>query len=999
MLFLASSAKAVDTTVSPLNTASVLSFKHISECAGITELNHDSCLVQNVYELLSPINHDSIHGPPPSRKLEFLRRQAEADSLTSPIQLIQQLTSIVDSSEQGIASVKEIAAISDWLDLDKDGDISLEEIQQVETMFAELAPFLNSENSEIEISEIISNLDTNKDGVISEEDVEAVIALIQNSGLVSAPIEIINQFSSILDSNEDGTVSSEEIVGATAFFDLDNDGNITIDELQQAETLVMDFLPFMLPENATALVDDVITGLDLNQDGVVSETDVEQAKQIISYFYTDVYDEIAPLMLQLDVIKNSEIMYLLDLNGDGEVDEEELEAVKNQYLELLMLQIQSAQIAGYGLEDLQNLNLETLSDMLSQVKENATTALESSLEDFYFKLTYFGKQSEAFSFLDLNSNGVIEPKEITMIEEILLGLYENGIYPGVMPMIEETIYNLDVELAYTMLMSDEDVPESMKESTTEMLDINKDGTVDSDDLLKVSEMLLSLAPKVVNMSANTMKDITETGIDKCVPPLLLGDDITALVDFAKEKCQEVTLVEYNQVVSSVKKLLDASECWVTLCGENTKKEIYSEWMEECASISLPWPLPSTEIIMDSPEDYEQDVTLGCMLDYVMSSSHGPENFGLASPISDDPYEQCYPPGHDDMLNSCVSKIGPKALDVCKDFMPKPDSIEEDDDNYFSFSYDYDDVDPFSYDYNDHMSYEYTMDPVLSYDYNWNPVSDVVHIENLCSILIDLSTTEGKGCIKPMCEMDHMWNNHQMNAPAPSPTPDLGSDAPSITPDETPKSVEVKFKASMTFSNLRPEDIPTSGAELDKMVKVLASAITESLPAGSTAKILKIGGISVSGLSRRRRRMDASSGVDIEFEVTKTIACDGQDCDGALEESEAFYTSATTSLETAVQSGTFETSLKTLAAEEGVSVLENVEVDETSFLAAALEKTVVVDDVNTDDGNNIDDVEQDDADGNSGDGNENSSGNGIHISHLTLMVGTTLSVVFGFVYTA
>jgi len=389
-------------------------------------------------------------------------------------------------------------------------------------------------------------------------------------------------------------------------------------------------------------------------------------------------------------------------------------------------------------------------------------------------------------------------------------------------------------------------------------------------------------------------------------------------------------------------------------------------------------------IPDEALDIEKKDKVTCMLDYVMSSS--PANFGLEEP-TEGSIDTCFPPGHYDMEKNCLSNIGPDALEYCGG------SNMHDSAPQFPFGSEMITPD-MSYSYHGEFSFSYGYDLSFSYDYNLDDdivdddlTTDEKYIVDLCYILESLSSEKGKGCLTALCDLgenesddpetkfpsaspstkpDISNNNLTSVSPSsphsilpsvtpsalhgawpsasPSATPNVAfTNAPSLAVDEstgTPTAspttlakngtVEITFAASLTLNNFNASDVPLPGPELDAMVKVLEKVISDFLPTGALAKILRIGGISVA--RRLLRQLEEQESVDIEFEVKMKRECQTSECADADQISNDMYEDVVGDFSDAVSSGSLTTSIQEEASGQGVTILQTVSAKPSSFKA-------------------------------------------------------------------
>eukprot|EP00957_Ditylum_brightwellii_P210779 15365386-Ditylum_brightwellii.AAC.1 len=220
-------------------------------------------------------------------------------------------------------------------------------------------------------------------------------------------------------------------------------------------------------------------------------------------------------------------------------------------------------------------------------------------------------------------------------------------------------------------------------------------------------------------------------------------------------------VKQDEIENAVKSLLPFS--W-----KNSTGKMYALTKE-----ANPYSLPTGDEY-DMTFTYTPDVALGiekkdaiaCMLDYVMSSL--PANVGLEEP-SEGLIETCFPPGHYDMENICLSNIGPPVLE------------------YFGYSNMYDSALQFpfesemitpdmSYSYHGKLSFLYGYDFLCYYHYNLEDdiidddlTADEEYIMDLCYIIESLGLEKGKGCSNALCGL---WENESDDSETKFPSASL-----------------------------------------------------------------------------------------------------------------------------------------------------------------------------------------------------------------------------------
>ena len=861
-------------------------------------------------------------------------------------------------------------------------------------------------------------LDTNNDGTISDEELDVV--------------------KRVLDLNQDGVISLDELANAERYlvtmfpFMFPFHLNQTTGGLE--ETLFVDNLELY----------------DLDHDGILSDEEKQHAMQVVQAFYEEIYPTQKDLFLVLQQLQKDneglgEIMNLLDMDSDGSFNESDLVSLQSVITGFKPGQVNldnfNLTIDGTSIFINDENVTQVLSILYSMVDENIKLVLEDYFGGFLNSSSSLDEtKAEVFETLDLNQDGIIDAEEMKSIQAILFGMYEENIYPGQIPFfLNETFdmmkEDIDIELAYSIFMNDTRVSDEDKEILTSVIDLDGDGYISENDFDQGTALLLGFYDEIVDTSSPGARSIpmemnnvnrVET---KCELPLL---DDALIVEIAAssafDHCKDTH--EAMETINGLQSLFGASECISSLCLKDSQKQIIWEWMETCTDVELPPPSTMKRKNMfddiyawtSTQTENQQDAILECMMNHTMSSV--PQDFDLEQDIP--PLEeinsppalglinQCYLPGFMNMAEkTCSERVAPLAFQMCIENIVLSAENHDSEEDFFGFSYQYEYS--FSYNYDFSFSYDYNNSGGSGDDDKMNDYpQESFYIDKFCSIMTELSSDKGQECMLPICQSVYSFKtegdqephedndgvtNFQSSAPvvAPSMIPSIAtSSAPSSAPTlrhlnqpEIVKSVEVKFQASVSFDSLTVEDIPPIGPELDAMVQVLQNAISNNLPVGSSARIIKIAGIPVNGglTRRRRRRLDGTvSGVEVEFEVTKKIECDGNDCSGAIEESNTFYTAATTQLNTAVADGSLESDIEEEATISGVTVLQIVEVKEDSFSSSSLETSILEEVIET----NNDDENDDE-----GESNDTSTARKWIYFPKTFMLSAIISVLFHF----
>lgn len=914
----------------------MLELDHLMGCAEI-ELSQESCIIQNVLTLL-PASQELLNVSIPTPLGNF-----------SAQELYDSFNSYLDTDGDGVISHEEILHAKPTLDVNQDGAISLEELGHAENFIKTILPFIISDFS-------------NETSLFNQTFVSQL---------------------ETYDLDGDGTFSEEEIQSAldilTVFFqDVYPTINDIILQVQQLENI----------EGG----EDVLSALDLNADGQFNESDLVSIQSIIGSITNmserPQINDLTSIVNVSNILSNEQFFSNFEMILQEALQNfTNITGPSNDTVSNFEIVIQDV------LTNLTNFT-ETIDDTISNFEimfqdtvanfTNATGATNITI-------------MEIISTLDINGDGNITTEEFDIIESMLISMHDQGDFQNIsLSTLGDNFTGLDVldiGIIYTSVMNNSFVSDDNKDILMLAMDLDGDGEVAEEDFDQGNAIILQFFDQIVNpneiIDTNTRADMNEVVTETCQLPF--PDDALAveiIAGMALNQCiYNISSFDVNNTETSMDQLhalFNATECIDSLCVADTQKDIVLDWLEQCVDINIPSIEPRSEIIFSNSitVDSIDDPFLACMIDFALSAK--PENLEMADSPSfrKSGPDECFLPGLWAPENLCSNTTGPLAIQACIDLYEGDRDDDSIMDDIFSLSYNYQASYSYAYDYgsifgwsmqDDLNGYGMSYDYQQSYDYN-NVIHQITGLneykDEFCSILTHLSSDEGKECILPVCssiqlfEFGYDENDPPIDRPTFSPSssvvesstivptgngPPSNSEHSSFVPSNTPshhpslrpslyyetmKSVEVKFQAKMLFENLSREDIPQQGPELKTMVQVLEAAISKNLPSGSTARILKIAGILMNGLSRRR--LDDTNGVEIEFEVTKTIDCDGTNCNVALQESSAFYTSATNQLNNAILSGVLETDIEGEATILGLATLQDIQVNTESFVASSVE---------------------------------------------------------------
>jgi len=454
----------------------------------------------------------------------------------------------------------------------------------------------------------------------------------------------------------------------------------------------------------------------------------------------------------------------------------------------------------------------------------------------------------------------------------------------------------------------------------------------------------------------------------CVPPSVPDDGIKQIVEHAKDHCLQsglpVETHHLSQSVADLKKLIAKPDCFEDLCSPESRDMIVEEWLTECdPNLDTRFLTRPTNQWSDYSSQPLDNDTLRCMTRYLMQTQ---SQTGFQ-----DPWECSLPhisPSICGMDPTNPSDVMKEAFIYCSggemSHSPSPspemsmsfgynegdlgdlDNWPDVSDTYFSFSmsYSWQGVDQDTG--NHHGQDEGNTSAMLPY------------VLEVCHLLGDLDTDQSRECLKPVCDwgiegalsLDDSddivyaledWSIAPTDSPTMKPTRQ-----PTKQPTKKPTSsptvqletgvVEVKFEVAMKLSGISTTDIDITS--LDSIVTLLEDVIQDMLPEGAKAKLLKVGGFS---LTRRMLQEDSSLGVDVEFEVIFTEPCSEETCDDSKETLLKVADDFSSDIVAKVEDGTLSTSIKEKATEQEIEVLKSISVSPNSLKVSAPSATVII----------------------------------------------------------
>ena len=467
---------------------------------------------------------------------------------------------------------------------------------------------------------------------------------------------------------------------------------------------------------------------------------------------------------------------------------------------------------------------------------------------------------------------------------------------------------------------------------------------------------------VFHMSMETLHGMKH--LDMCNPPDVDGYVIEQIVMHVTEYCTATGApVEEKHVVDAKDALMDLvakPQCWEDICSQEAKDVIVGVWMDVCASIDMIFLLPGT-----SSNQLEND-KLRCMMEYILSKETPADSSLECSMLHLD-------------QDVCDKDIVHDSYLFCSDDVNAPTAPPSKMQFSMSFAYDsYDEYD-WAQQYDPGMSFSYAFGNVddfsMSFNHHGGGSSGDEHpdmheyIEEVCGLIDDLKSDVGQKCLRPICEIgvegafgdnyddDSNYANmitfpptESSTTTSPSITPTTTTPLPTMKPTTKPTSqptsstpaelgsVDVSFEVAIKLEGIDVSDLDFMA--LEPVVKVLEKAFVSMLPEGARVRLLKVGGVAVSRrVLRYLEDSIATSGVDVEFEVTMTKQCDSAKCEDSAEIANALYDEVTADLKTKVEDGSVSSAIQKEADDEGVSQLKNVTVNSSSLKVGAAKVTV------------------------------------------------------------
>ncbi|KAL3811967.1 hypothetical protein ACHAXA_011294 [Cyclostephanos tholiformis] len=148
-------------------------------------------------------------------------------------------------------------------------------------------------------------------------------------------------------------------------------------------------------------------------------------------------------------------------------------------------------------------------------------------------------------------------------------------------------------------------------------------------------------------------------------------------------------------------------------------------------------------------------------------------------------------------------------------------------------------------------------------------------------------------------------------------------------------IEVSFQCGAKLEGIEISEIDVKN--LDDVVYLLASVLSNFLPKGALVRILSVGGISV--VRRLLRSLEEDESVDIQFEIILKQVCDTAECGNSADLAGTLYKDVTSNFKAKVQSGELTTSIQEAAIASGVPALAKASMSASSLQLDAATVTV------------------------------------------------------------
>mmetsp|Transcript_65232 Transcript_65232/g.77218 ORF Transcript_65232/g.77218 Transcript_65232/m.77218 type:complete len:713 (-) Transcript_65232:17-2155(-) len=361
--------------------------------------------------------------------------------------------------------------------------------------------------------------------------------------------------------------------------------------------------------------------------------------------------------------------------------------------------------------------------------------------------------------------------------------------------------------------------------------------------------------------------------ESCAPDPIPDEMLDVLLFYSQMMCLEknvtVSQDEVDHLASQIQLLLNATECWESMCDGSFGEAMLFEYMEQCAHIDLPFPLPPPEVIENEPEVWKDDVTQACMLNFTMT--YGPMAFGLTPPPSaseDVNQDQCIPPELDIMVDMCADVIAPQALEYCRAILDHPHEtssgdVNDDEDDAWKEGFSSIYGGSHSYDYS--FSYHYDDD-----DNNDDNGDDGRQMIDFCNTITQLNTEKSRECFRDLCEMgnngdtyddddyddndyddddydnddkDYYTNSSIYPTITPSNYDIATTSSPSAAPSAAPSAMPSAIPSAM------PSMVPTMAQNIPSALPTVITSSPTPTPLNDAVEVKFEAGLTIGGLTK------------------------------------------------------------------------------------------------------------------------------------------------------
>ena len=328
---------------------------------------------------------------------------------------------------------------------------------------------------------------------------------------------------------------------------------------------------------------------------------------------------------------------------------------------------------------------------------------------------------------------------------------------------------------------------------------------------------------------NNEKTKNIEGENDCMAPKFSEDELVYFTKQGESECnmngQNTTFIEVTETMNVLGKIFgnEADKCWLDICSGEAQLSMMMTWLEICADIDLPLPVPKEIQEVKDPMSFESQQMLACMVEYAMTEGRvtlGDEDASL------DTFNTCMPPRYPDHDLFCPSQMGPIAFEKCRGKMqspnmtipmpnmtqpwpipnmtqpmplpnmtvPMPNKTTMFDDPVYTATFVYNESDS------------------SSHGGNFDDIVDTKHsiIDNFCRVMKSLTSEKAKSCLLPVCMLGNdEFDSPETTGPVPSLVPTKASTSkPSPSPSLRPSSSSTIANVPSSFPSSSPSYVPS-----------------------------------------------------------------------------------------------------------------------------------------------------------------------------------------------